>query len=731
MRAKRFHPAVQGQLEEFYAARLGGGAGGKVVDEAGILEVFQPAPMADEVIAMLYTETIKMIPMFSCLQNEVIAQLCLRLQNMPALKGAPVTIEGNVGKCMYIVNSGRLQKWKRAKSVPVMARCCLSSDRNLAYDVSLTSQFWAELFDPVEADAAQQRDMTTELEGLKMSELRTQMEAEGVTPEDIDIEMDSGSEKDSKKLAVKLCVERTSGGSIMMDQSGAEAKPELQHRALDRQPTLMTGTCRHSSSHHYKSDVPIKRARFFVDFDPTEGEASDRIAKGDTAQVLEVRQGNVLSYLTDGDYTGEGCFLDSDSNYRYEETTTAMVNSDLCYLLKSDVDEVKEIFPEIEVSIRTVMNGKMIAEGPKRIFGEASGGDGDLSPEEMKELLITQMNFTEGAELDQLIRGMTQNGNEGTDQFEFVAWYRAQYAAEQASYRHILCSTSLGTLVEWVATAHMEDVELAECLDSMKPQEALVDKILSTPRLFELVHKDHQSERDHYMRYLKRELGKNSKYLAQRLNPVNGVWIARNPQLDRQLLHDVLNGPPEPALESVTAKPFAGAPSRQDGTSTAPLDELIDRVLAQASLIVEMRQDEDLARQATGHEPVQRLLFSTAAEFNTIVLRSELEGLTLGALYAYARDEGIEMALIKEALQHQQPVARLIDEIKPKEVRPLPTDADETSGQEVAENRDRFHEVRQEIESGALSNQNMLELLGKLGQLQQQLQQQLATRAGE
>ena len=82
------------------AGLVGGGAGGKVVDEAGILEKFQPGPIADELIAMLYTETIKMIPMFSCLQNEVIAQLCLRLQNMPALKGSPVTVEGNVGKCM-------------------------------------------------------------------------------------------------------------------------------------------------------------------------------------------------------------------------------------------------------------------------------------------------------------------------------------------------------------------------------------------------------------------------------------------------------------------------------------------------------------------------------------------------------------------------------------------------------------------------------------------------------
>ena len=209
--------------------------------------------MADELIALLYTETIKMVPMFSCLQNEVIAQLCLRLQTLPALQGAPVTVEGNVGKCMYIVNRGRLQKWKRAHNAPVMARCVLSSDPNLSYDMSLCSQFWAAVFDPVGSDAVQQREMTAELETLKMIELRRQMDAEDVTPEDIDSEMDNGAEKDSKRLAVKLCVERASGGTIQMDQAGTETKPALQHRALDRKPTMMTGTCRHSSSHSYRS----------------------------------------------------------------------------------------------------------------------------------------------------------------------------------------------------------------------------------------------------------------------------------------------------------------------------------------------------------------------------------------------------------------------------------------------------------------------------------------------
>ena len=94
--------------------------------------------------------------------------------------------------------------------------------------------------------------------------------------------------------------------------------------------------------------------------------------------------------------------------------------------------------------------------------------------------------------------------------------------------------------------------------------------------------------------------------------------------------------------------------------------------------IEELRKDEDeaLARQAEGvHEPVDRLLFSTRAELNAIVQRGELAELNLGALHAYAREnDALDGATIKEALQHEQPVARLIDAMVPMVVRPLHAD---------------------------------------------------------
>lgn len=79
MRSKHFDLASQQKIEEFYAARLSGATGSKVVDETQIFAMFQPAPIADELIAMLYIDTISEVPMFTCLTREVVTRLCLCL----------------------------------------------------------------------------------------------------------------------------------------------------------------------------------------------------------------------------------------------------------------------------------------------------------------------------------------------------------------------------------------------------------------------------------------------------------------------------------------------------------------------------------------------------------------------------------------------------------------------------------------------------------------------------
>ena len=147
MRTQRFDVQTQKQVEEFYAAKLsGGGNAGKLIDEAGILHEFIPAPIVDELVMFLYTDLIKRVPIFSSLSDEVVSKLCLNLRPLPAIKGAPVCIEGRIADCMYIVRSGRLQNWENSTTVPMMARCSLSRADDAQY-------FWSTVYDELGAFA--------------------------------------------------------------------------------------------------------------------------------------------------------------------------------------------------------------------------------------------------------------------------------------------------------------------------------------------------------------------------------------------------------------------------------------------------------------------------------------------------------------------------------------------------------------------------------------------------
>ena len=112
MRSKHLDISHQQQIEDFFSSRLSGSSNAvnhKAVDETSILKHFQPSPLADELIALLYAKTIKSVPMFATLPEEVVSKLCLALQPLPAMKGSPVTVQGRVAECMYLVNNGRCQ----------------------------------------------------------------------------------------------------------------------------------------------------------------------------------------------------------------------------------------------------------------------------------------------------------------------------------------------------------------------------------------------------------------------------------------------------------------------------------------------------------------------------------------------------------------------------------------------------------------------------------------------
>ena len=88
MRSKRLPFAVRKQVEAFYEAKLSTSAR-IVVNEGAIIRELQPAPIANELVEILYAETIELVPIFSRLTEEVVVKLCLALVPIPALENCP------------------------------------------------------------------------------------------------------------------------------------------------------------------------------------------------------------------------------------------------------------------------------------------------------------------------------------------------------------------------------------------------------------------------------------------------------------------------------------------------------------------------------------------------------------------------------------------------------------------------------------------------------------------
>ena len=166
-------------------------------------------------------------------------------------------------------------------------------------------------------------------------------------------------------------IDHVVGGTV--DLFGQENRRELRHRALLGEKRF-SGKIRHASLDQIPTDAPLRPARFFNDFDTAEGDSDVKLKAEDVVEVIEVRRGNVLNYLVAGDYIGEECFLDSDVTYRHKSHVTAMEDSDLGYLTKEAVMELKEEYPEIEHNIMMVLNQRDAVEGPRRFFAQVLVG---------------------------------------------------------------------------------------------------------------------------------------------------------------------------------------------------------------------------------------------------------------------------------------------------------------------------------------------------------------------
>jgi hypothetical protein len=155
MRSRKLHRTIREQVAIFYDIKLSGSEG-MVIDEAAIIAQLQPAPLASELVQVLYAQTIERVPFFAKLEEEVIVRLCLMLKGTPALKGSPVVHQGRLATEMYIINAGRLQVWETPPvdgpggGGQVRARCSFGGN-----------YFWANVReDAKDAAPAEQRSGT-------------------------------------------------------------------------------------------------------------------------------------------------------------------------------------------------------------------------------------------------------------------------------------------------------------------------------------------------------------------------------------------------------------------------------------------------------------------------------------------------------------------------------------------------------------------------------------------
>lgn len=256
---KVFDVDTQKQIQDFYGAKLAGGKAGenKLVDEANIINEFQPAPIVDEIVTVLYTGLIRKVPIFTPLADEVVSLLCRNLRPLPALKGSPVCIQGRIADCMYIVRNGRLQNWENSTTVPMMARCTLKE--SLDGIPENATQFWATVYDELESDHVAISHMKADLEKLTLHELMQQCEHAGISnPQSL-----MNKKGDERDVLIRECLDRACGGTI--DMGGQQHQKLLRHRTLDRKATMITGRARHAS-HPASPGVLRRMPRYWKDF---------------------------------------------------------------------------------------------------------------------------------------------------------------------------------------------------------------------------------------------------------------------------------------------------------------------------------------------------------------------------------------------------------------------------------------------------------------------------------
>lgn len=363
MRSKHLNWYIREQVESFYDSKISDESN-VVVDEFAILQELYPSPIAFELVQKLYAGTINKIPIFAKLEEEVIVKLCLALRPLPALAGAPVVRQGFVGEEMYIVNDGKLQVWHKEDTSPVRAECSY-----------LGNKFWVSVH---------------------------------------------GTGSSTQQVSVRI------RDLDLYESDGKTVNSRLRHRALRDLNSTVQGTITIQVQQGFDGRPQNLRHGFFVDFDPAKGShnwALQNVDNEDQVQVLQLRKGRVVGYLTAGEYFGEGC-LDHTHHYRHERSVSAVTNTNMCYLHKDEVMIIADSYPELWRQLERSAAQRRRAELPRELFNSFDqDSDGILETDELRKLLM-KLQFS-ADDIDDEIKSMYWGSESevGVSYEEFSAWW--------------------------------------------------------------------------------------------------------------------------------------------------------------------------------------------------------------------------------------------------------------------------------------------------------------------
>lgn len=190
--------------------------------------------------------------------------------------------------------------------------------------------------------------------------------------------------------------------------------------------------------------------------------------------------------------------------------------------------------------------------------------------------------------------------------------------------------------MQWASLSPLPEEQVGLALNSDKPKQALIDKILSVPKLLGLLREDEAQERDHLRHFILGELEADEDYLENQ--------AARR---DTDLTEAEIGLIYEDQVGDVAS--------------------CITRMLSVPKVVEDIREQQ--FKKQLQHEPdakVARLLYSTPGVLRLLVRRRTLSQLTLGALYTMAKDGGIAAEVIHNALNDALPKQKLLDALAPQ-----------------------------------------------------------------